>query len=88
MLVTDVHAHYVPKGWPMLPGGAGMPRLRIDGPRAATIMQGEREFRRITDHTTMLVRANGPPGLRGANDSPAHKAFIQSFADKIGVEAS
>ncbi len=49
MLVTDVHSHYVPRGWPQLPGGDAMPRLRLDGPRAATIMQGDREFRRITD---------------------------------------
>lgn len=49
MLVTDVHSHYVPQGWPPLPGGDAMPRLRLDGPRSATIMQGDREFRRITD---------------------------------------
>jgi aminocarboxymuconate-semialdehyde decarboxylase len=49
MLVTDVHTHYVPRGWPLLPGGSDMPRLRVDGPRAATIMLGQTEFRRVTD---------------------------------------
>jgi len=49
MLVTDVHAHFVPRGWPPLPGSPAMPRLRIDGPHTATIMQGDREFRRISD---------------------------------------
>lgn len=49
MLVTDVHTHSVPHGWPPLPGGPSMPRLRVDGPRTATIMMGDKEFRRLTD---------------------------------------
>lgn len=48
MAVIDVHTHYVPQGWPELPGRDLT--LRIDGPRAATIMQGTAEFRRITDN--------------------------------------
>lgn len=47
--VTDVHAHYVPHGWPKLPGGPDMPWLRKDGPCAATIMVGETAYRPITD---------------------------------------
>lgn len=47
--VTDVHTHYVPHGWPPLPGEGDRPSLRIDGPSEATIMLGGREFRRITD---------------------------------------
>ncbi len=47
--VTDVHTHYVPHGWPPLPGDGVRPSLRIDGPTEATIMLGERVFRRISD---------------------------------------
>lgn len=46
-MTIDVHAHYVPKGWPDL--GDGMPWLRIDSEREAMIMLGDREFRRILD---------------------------------------
>jgi aminocarboxymuconate-semialdehyde decarboxylase len=44
----DVHTHVVPNGWPDL-GGSHDPWLRVDSPKAATIMLGEREFRGITD---------------------------------------
>jgi aminocarboxymuconate-semialdehyde decarboxylase len=47
--VTDVHTHYVPRGWPPLPGDGDRPSLRVDGPAEATIMVGDKEFRRITD---------------------------------------
>jgi len=47
--VTDVHTHYVPRGWPALPGSGPRPALRVDGPATATIMLGERPFRTITD---------------------------------------
>jgi aminocarboxymuconate-semialdehyde decarboxylase len=50
--VIDVHSHYVPNGWPDLAeacGGDGWPSLRVDSPQEATIMLGDREFRRITD---------------------------------------
>ncbi|MBO0803415.1 MAG: amidohydrolase [Nocardiopsaceae bacterium] len=43
--VIDVHAHYVPNGWPRL--GPGTPWLRIETERDAVIMLGDREFRRI-----------------------------------------
>ncbi|GAA2875981.1 amidohydrolase family protein [Pseudonocardia halophobica] len=47
--VTDVHTHYVPRGWPDLPGTGPRPSLRVDGPATATILLGERPFRAITD---------------------------------------
>ena len=43
--VIDVHAHYVPKGWPDL--GPGAPWLKIETERDAVIMLGDKEFRRI-----------------------------------------
>lgn len=46
--MIDVHTHVVPPGWPDL-GSPGDPWLRMDSATAATIMLGDREFRRITD---------------------------------------
>lgn len=46
--VIDVHTHVVPPGWPNL-GSPDDPWLRMDSTTAATIMLGDREFRRITD---------------------------------------
>ena len=46
--VVDVHTHVVPPGWPDL-GAPDDPWLRMDSTTAATIMLGDREFRRITD---------------------------------------
>lgn len=43
--VIDVHAHYVPKGWPDL--GPGAPHLKVETERDAVIMLGDRVFRRI-----------------------------------------
>ncbi|KAA9159657.1 amidohydrolase [Amycolatopsis acidicola] len=45
MAVIDVHTHYVPRGWPEL--GPGLPWLRLESERDATIMVGSKEFRRI-----------------------------------------
>ncbi len=42
----DVHSHYVPRGWPGLPG-ADPAWLRVESEREAMIMVGSREFRRI-----------------------------------------
>lgn len=42
----DVHSHYVPHGWPRLPG-ADPAWLRLDTERDAMIMVGSTEFRRI-----------------------------------------
>ena len=44
MTVVDVHAHYVPRGWPALDelcGGEGWPWLRIESEREAVIMLRE-----------------------------------------------
>jgi len=46
--VIDVHTHVVPPGWPDL-GAPDDPWLRMDSASEATIMRGDREFRRITD---------------------------------------
>jgi aminocarboxymuconate-semialdehyde decarboxylase len=46
--VVDVHTHIVPHGWPDL-GSPDDPWLRVESPHEATIMVGQREFRRITD---------------------------------------
>lgn len=42
----DIHTHYVPRGWPELPGPDAA-WLRIESERDAMIMVGSREFRRI-----------------------------------------
>ncbi|MDQ1103778.1 aminocarboxymuconate-semialdehyde decarboxylase [Nocardioides zeae] len=44
---VDVHSHYVPRGWPTLPGPE--PRLWLDVRTAdeATMMIGSREFRKV-----------------------------------------
>lgn len=47
-VTVDVHSHYVPRGWPQLPGGPDAPRLEVRGEREAMIVVGSREFRRIT----------------------------------------
>ncbi|MBP6996136.1 MAG: amidohydrolase [Phycicoccus sp.] len=50
MLVTDVHTHLVPRGWPDLAvaiGGEGWPWLRVESEREAVIMVRDHEFRRI-----------------------------------------
>lgn len=49
MVVTgaiDVHSHYVPRGWPALPGPSA-PWLHVETERDAMIMLGSRSFRRI-----------------------------------------
>ncbi|WP_439658842.1 amidohydrolase family protein [Lentzea sp. HUAS TT2] len=46
MGIIDVHTHYVPQGWPALPG-AEAPWLRTESASDAMIMLGTREFRRV-----------------------------------------
>lgn len=46
--VIDVHTHVVPPGWPDL-GAPGDPWLRRESVTEATIMLGDREFRRVSD---------------------------------------
>ena len=62
--VVDVHSHYVPQGWPDLAeacGGDDWPALRVDSVTEATIMLGEREFRRITDADAVSVTVSWWP---------------------------
>ncbi|MEV4218917.1 amidohydrolase family protein [Nonomuraea sp. NPDC049725] len=47
-MITDIHTHYVPRGWPEL-GWPGAPRLRIESEREATILVNDRNFRKIQD---------------------------------------
>ena len=55
----DVHTHYVPHGWPELPG-AEPAWLRVESEREAMIMVGSREFRRIqSDCWDPAVRRGG-----------------------------
>lgn len=53
--MTDVHTHYVPRGWPDLERAAGpagdWPWLRVESEHEATVMIGSREFRRIRDNS-------------------------------------
>lgn len=44
----DVHSHYVPKGWPALPGDPdSVPRLEVRSESEAMILLGSTEFRRV-----------------------------------------
>ncbi len=47
LLAIDVHSHYVPLGWPTLPGPEPKLWLDIRSVSDAVIMTGSREFRRI-----------------------------------------
>jgi aminocarboxymuconate-semialdehyde decarboxylase len=50
MPVVDLHAHFLPHGWPDLAerfGSPGWPWMRHDGPDRATLMLGDREFRPV-----------------------------------------
>jgi aminocarboxymuconate-semialdehyde decarboxylase len=51
MPVIDIHTHFFPESWPDLAARFGTPdwpRIKHTEPGKAVIMQGEREFRRIT----------------------------------------
>ena len=61
----DVHSHYVPRGWPQLPG-PDPAWLRVESEREAMIMVGSREFRRIAaDCWDPAVRAGRHGRRRG-----------------------
>lgn len=45
--IIDVHTHYVPRGWPQLPGAGPNPWLDVRTESEAVIMLGSREFRTI-----------------------------------------
>ncbi|HET6224377.1 MAG TPA: amidohydrolase, partial [Dongiaceae bacterium] len=52
MSVVDLHNHFFPERWPDWDarfGGEPWPSIRHDGGGKATIMLGEKEFRRIDE---------------------------------------
>src|SRR4029079_13824837 len=58
----DVHTHIIPPGWEDFAGRfgvAGWPSLRRHSNCEATIMLGEREFRKVTDQCFTPVRRIG-----------------------------
>lgn len=51
-MIIDIHTHFFPKTWPDLAERFGTPNwpwMRHDGPRAATVMVGNTEFRPVND---------------------------------------
>ncbi|MFE6338430.1 amidohydrolase family protein [Streptomyces sp. NPDC057798] len=48
--IIDVHTHYVPRGWPQLPGAGPNPWLDVRTESEAVIMVGSREFRKVTSN--------------------------------------
>ncbi len=46
--IIDVHTHYVPHGWPQLPGAGPNPWLDVRTESEAVVMIGSREFRKVT----------------------------------------
>ncbi|MER7928720.1 amidohydrolase family protein [Streptomyces sp. NPDC096057] len=46
--IIDVHTHYVPRGWPQLPGAGPNPWLDVRTESEAVVMIGSREFRKVT----------------------------------------
>lgn len=99
--VIDVHTHVVPPGWPAL-GSPTDPWLRMDSTTAATIMLGDREFRRITDACwsadTRLadMEADGidvqvvlpTPVFFGYDRDPADAARIAGIFNDLALEVT
>lgn len=59
MTVVDLHNHFFPERWPdwdAALGGEPWPRMRHDGGAKATIMIGDREFRRIDERCWNVAR--------------------------------
>ncbi|MGW6273777.1 amidohydrolase family protein [Streptomyces sp. NPDC055060] len=48
--IIDVHTHYVPRGWPHLPGAGPNPWLDVRTESEAVIMLGSRAFRTIASN--------------------------------------
>ena len=85
----DVHTHFVPHGWPALPG-ADPAWLRIDSERDAMIMVGSREFRRIqSDCWDPAVRVvdmdTDHVGLQVVSPTPVFFGYAQSAADATRI---
>lgn len=96
----DVHAHYVPRGWPQLPGPE--PRLWLDvtSESEAVMMIGSREFRRITssawaadvrladmDADDVELQVVSPtPVFFGYDAAPADAAAIARIFNDLALE--
>lgn len=87
MTVIDVHAHYVPKGWPDLKEATGTPgpwpSLRVDSEREAMIMVEETEFRPITDtawavDTRLATMDNDGVDIQVMSPTPLFFAYAES----------
>ncbi|GAA3311544.1 hypothetical protein [Nonomuraea dietziae] len=74
-MITDIHTHHVPKGWPDL-GWPGAPRLRIDSEREAMILVGDKEFRRVQDDC-WGSRGAGQDDGRGQAGRLAHAGVLR-----------
>jgi aminocarboxymuconate-semialdehyde decarboxylase len=91
--VIDVHSHYVPNGWPDLGqacGGSDWPWLRVDSVAEATIMIGEREFRRITDacwnaDQRLVDMDHDGVDVQVVSPTPVFFAYGRSASEATGV---
>ncbi|ROO86033.1 aminocarboxymuconate-semialdehyde decarboxylase [Actinocorallia herbida] len=95
----DVHSHYVPRGWPALPGDEA-PRLEVRSEREAMIMVGSKEFRRITaeawdpevrladmDADDVAVQVVSPtPVFFSYGDDPADAAKVSRIFNELALE--
>jgi aminocarboxymuconate-semialdehyde decarboxylase len=97
--VIDVHTHVVPPGWPDL-GAPGDPWLRRESVTEATIMLGDREFRRVSDACwnadTRLADMNADgidaqvvlptPVFFGYDREPADGARVAAIFNDLALE--
>ncbi|GAB2828262.1 amidohydrolase family protein [Actinocorallia aurea] len=95
----DVHAHYVPRGWPALPG-ENAPRLEVRSEREAMIMVGSQEFRKITaeawdpdvrladmDADDVARQVVSPtPVFFGYGDAPGDAAKVARIFNELALE--
>jgi aminocarboxymuconate-semialdehyde decarboxylase len=95
----DVHSHYVPRGWPTLPG-TDAPRLEVRSEREAMIMVGSKEFRAITaeawdpdvrladmDADDVEIQAVSPtPVFFAYGDAPGDAAKVSRIFNELALE--
>ncbi|MEV0586845.1 amidohydrolase family protein [Nonomuraea sp. NPDC050310] len=98
-MITDIHTHYVPKGWPDL-GWPGAPRLRVDSEREAMILVNDRDFRKIghecweAEARLSRMDADGvdrqvvspTPVFFGYDRSPAEAARVAKVFNDLALE--
>ena len=87
----DVHTHFVPQGWPELPGDPGSrPSLAMQSEREALIMVGSKEFRRITsecwdlDERRQAMDADGVD-VQVLSPTPVFFSYQQDAADAAAI---